>query len=448
MKEMSKAKIIYKKSENYIISERNILNKMSHPFIVNMYYSFQNQDNLYLVLDLMTGGDLRYHLTRLKRVSEIEGKFLISNIILALEYIHINKIVHRDIKPENLVMDQKGYIHLTDFGIAKKIENNYIKENNSSGTPGYVAPEILCGNEYNFSVDYFALGIVTYELITGERPYTGSNKLEIKEKMISKQIQLKKINLPIGWSLESLDFVNKLIQRKPLNRLGGKNGIIELKNHPWLKDIQWNEIYLKKIKPHFIPREGDNFSYKYCNKSEVIDNKTKELYNIIMNKENYNEIFIDYKYFNIEDKYSFNIKSTFINPHEMYDIIEKENIRKNNLIKEKEENISFDNNNNNNLSNCIASELLNKYTSNNNNLNNFFDTNASTSISLFKERNRRTNSFDYFYHNKMFYQNKYNQKIVNNLKISNNTMINLKNFVKKQKQNNFYNSNINNNLKQ
>ena len=210
MKEMSKAKIIYKKSENYILSERNILNKMSHPFIVNMYYSFQNQDNLYLVLDLMTGGDLRYHLTRLKRVSEIEGKFLVSNIILALEYIHINKIVHRDIKPENLVMDQKGYIHLTDFGIAKVIENNYIKENNSSGTPGYVAPEILCGNEYNFSVDYFALGIVTYELITGERPYTGSNKLEIKEKMISKQIQLKKINLPIGWSLESLDFVNKI----------------------------------------------------------------------------------------------------------------------------------------------------------------------------------------------------------------------------------------------
>jgi hypothetical protein len=167
-----------------------------------------------------------------------------------------------------------------------------------------------------------------------------------------------------------------------------------------------------------------------------------------MNKENYNEIFIDYKYFNIEDKYSFNIKSTFINPHEMYDIIEKENIRKNKEIKEKEENISFDNNNNN-LSNCIASELLNKYTSNNNNLNNFFDTNASTSISLFKERNRRTNSFDYFYHNKMFYQNKYSQKIVNNLKISNNTMINLKNFVKKQKQNNFYNSNNNNNnLKQ
>jgi hypothetical protein len=131
----------------------------------------------------------------------------------------------------------------------------------------------------------------------------------------------------------------------------------------------------------------------------------------------------------------------------MYDIIEKENIRKNKEIKEKEENISFDNNNNN-LSNCIASELLNKYTSNNNNLNNFFDTNASTSISLFKERNRRTNSFDYFYHNKMFYQNKYNQKIINNLKISNNTMINLKNFVKKQKQNNFYNSNNNNNLKQ
>ena len=120
MKEMSKAKIIDTHSEISVKAERDLLSKIFHPFIINMQYAFQDRDNLYLVLDLLTGGDLRFHLCLTKQFTEEQSKFIICCIILALEYVHSNNIIHRDIKPENLVFDKNGYIKLTDFGIAKK----------------------------------------------------------------------------------------------------------------------------------------------------------------------------------------------------------------------------------------------------------------------------------------------------------------------------------------
>ena len=138
---MSKLKIIDKKSEKSINSEREFLSKLRSPFIVNMYYAFQDSDNLYLVMDLMSGGDLRYHISRHKKFSEEQTRFFICSIIIALEYIHSNNVIHRDIKPENLVLDTNGYIRLTDFGVAK--ENMPDNSTETSGTPGYMSPEVL-----------------------------------------------------------------------------------------------------------------------------------------------------------------------------------------------------------------------------------------------------------------------------------------------------------------
>ena len=120
-------------------------------------------------MDLLTGGDLRYHLCRIQRFSEEETKFFISCVLLGLEYIHGNNIIHRDIKPENLVCDDKGYIRITDFGVAKiKKEDN---SSETSGTPGYMAPEVLLAQNHSFPVDFFAIGIMGYEFMLGERPY-------------------------------------------------------------------------------------------------------------------------------------------------------------------------------------------------------------------------------------------------------------------------------------
>jgi len=188
MKEMSKTKIIDKKSEKSVKSERELLSHIHHPFIINMHFSFQDSENLYLVMDHLTGGDLRYHICKKRKFSQMQSQFFISCIILGLEYLHNNNIIHRDIKPENLVLDYKGYCHITDFGIAKIQKENNSKE--TSGTPGYMSPEVLCAQNHTVVVDYFAIGVMCYEFMKGYRPYLGKGRKEIKEKVMAKQVKL------------------------------------------------------------------------------------------------------------------------------------------------------------------------------------------------------------------------------------------------------------------
>ena len=138
-------------------------------------------------------------------------------IIVGLEYIHSKKIIHRDIKPENLVLDENGYVRITDFGIAKYYTINNAKE--TSGTPGYMAPEVMRARNHSFAVDFFALGIIGYEFMLGRRPYNGRSRREIKEQMLSKNVEINFSEIPNGWSEDAADFFNKLLQRKPELRL-------------------------------------------------------------------------------------------------------------------------------------------------------------------------------------------------------------------------------------
>ncbi len=313
MKEMSKVKIIDKKSEKSIKSERNLLSKMNHPFIINMHYSFQDRDNLYLIMDLLTGGDIRYHICKKRKFTEEQTKFFLACIILGLEYCHNNFIIHRDIKPENLVLDDKGYVKITDFGIAKIQVANNSKE--TSGTPGYMAPEVMCCQNHTVIVDYFAVGVMGYEFMKGVRPYLGRSRKEIKEKIMARQVHIKKHEIPEGWSMEAADCINRLLQRKPFHRLG-YNGIDDIKNHVWFNNFPWKDLYFKKLKAPFIPDNCDNFDSKYCNQIEKLGIQTQERYNEIMNREDFNDIFNDYYYFNAEVvRNNLNYKM-YINPHE------------------------------------------------------------------------------------------------------------------------------------
>lgn len=130
-----------------------------------MHFAFQDNANLYIAMDLLTGGDLRYQLCKQKRFNEEQTKFFMACIILSLEYCHTNNIIHRDVKPENLVFDDKGYLKLTDFGIAKFYQKENYRE--TSGTPGYMAPEVMCAQNHTIAVDYFALGVIGYEFMRG-----------------------------------------------------------------------------------------------------------------------------------------------------------------------------------------------------------------------------------------------------------------------------------------
>jgi len=141
MKEISKNRVITKRSVNSVMNEQKLLKMLRHPFLVNMRYAFQTSDTIYLVTDLMKGGDIRYHIGTKRRFNENEVKFIIACIIVGLEYLHSNKILHRDIKPENLVLDEKGYVRITDLGIARLWTAENSQE--TSGTPGYMAPEVM-----------------------------------------------------------------------------------------------------------------------------------------------------------------------------------------------------------------------------------------------------------------------------------------------------------------
>ena len=168
-------------------------------------------------------------------------------------------------------MDSRGYIRITDLGIARRLAPNDSKD--TSGTPGYMAPEVICRHNHGIGVDYFALGILIYEFMTGRRPYVGRTRREIKDMMMSKQVQLKKSQVPPGWSMDAVDFTNKLIMLRPVNRLG-RNGPSELKQHAWLRDFDWKRLFTKTLNSPYKPPAVENSELK---KLEFADSDTDSL---------------------------------------------------------------------------------------------------------------------------------------------------------------------------
>jgi serine/threonine protein kinase len=246
-------------------------------------------------MDFLSGRDLRYHISRYRKFSEEQTRFFISCLLYTLSYIHKNNIIHRDIKPENLVLDENGYLRITDFGIAK--ENMKDNSNETSGTPGYMSPEVLFGQNHNYAVDYFAIGVILYEIMFGHRPYLGTNRKNLKQEIFNKQIHIKKDDIPQGWSIDSADFANKLLVRKQNDRLGF-NGSKEVFEHPWIKFFPWKELYLKKIKTPFKPKKTeDNFDSKFVNYVKIPGENTIERYNKYKITKNINFIFRNYNFY-------------------------------------------------------------------------------------------------------------------------------------------------------
>ena len=356
LKEMSKKKILDKKSEYSINNERVFLSKLRHPFLVNMHYAFQDKDNLYLVIDILNGGDLRFHCSRYRKFSEEQTRFFIACMVHALSYVHENNVIHRDVKPENLILDDKGYVHLTDFGIAK--ENKGDNSSETSGTPGYMSPEVILGIGHSFSVDYYAIGVIGFEFMTGKRPYIGKTRREIKEQMFKKQARINKNKLEKEWSLDSMDFINRLIERKPELRLGSKSGIKELKDHFWLRYYPWNELEKKSLPGPFIPEKRKNFDKRYCESIEQIGETTMLRYEQIALRDDYITAFANF-YYNRDEKEkdmkdkekekeiqtNNNINKEIISIED--NTIKKKKKTKMNKISENNENIREDNNDNN-----------------------------------------------------------------------------------------------------
>ena len=308
LKKLSKERILEKKSTKYIFNERDILLSLYSTSISNLYCTFQDKNNLYMILDYLPGGDLRNLINKYEFFLEEEIKFISGCIIIGLEYLQLNNIIHRDIKPENLILDEKGYIRISDFGIS--IKNDFNKKNNIyndyCGTIGYMSPERFNKfNQISFESNYFSLGVIIYELMKFERPFKGSNKNEMIEEFQNKKINLNKNNVDYRYSENLCDFVNQLLEINPEKRLG-KNGIQEIKNHPFFQNFNWKCIqYYKSGKSPFSIKNLKNEK-----KEKAINKKLYNNNNLNNNKlipEKYEKEFEDFSKIHLIDENNLNI---------------------------------------------------------------------------------------------------------------------------------------------
>ncbi|KNE68754.1 AGC/YANK protein kinase [Allomyces macrogynus ATCC 38327] len=259
LKYINKEQCIKKRAYRNIFRERTLLENLEHPFIVNLRYAFQDDENMFMVLDLMLGGDLRFHLNRMGKFTERMAVFYAAELSSALMYLHTRRVVHRDIKPDNILLDAEGHVHLTDFNCATVLEDRK-KVTSETGTQGYMAPEVYGDQGYNEAVDWWSLGVVLWECLHGERPFSASR--------IDKLVYRVK-NAPITFSEEMSRRMRSLLEgfleRDATKRLGiSGNGHEDLLAHPAFKRIDWQLLLQKEIEPPFIPDDRKlNFDARY-----------------------------------------------------------------------------------------------------------------------------------------------------------------------------------------
>uniref|UniRef100_A0AC35TQI6 Protein kinase domain-containing protein n=1 Tax=Rhabditophanes sp. KR3021 TaxID=114890 RepID=A0AC35TQI6_9BILA len=255
LKSMNIKHLVDKRQVDHVYNEKKILSALRHPFIVRLYDTSKDGKNLNMMMEFLPGGELFSYLRASKTFPSPMAKFYAAEIVLALEYLHSAKIAYRDLKPENLIISAEGHIKLTDFGFAKRIVD---KSYTICGTSEYLAPEILTQQGHEKSVDWWALGILIFEMISGEPPFPGESVKEIFE-------QLKKykvISFPRRlFSVNAKDLITRLLTKNPIERIGSlKGGVQDIKDHPWFEIFDWELLKNKAIPPPLIPtiyHEGD-----------------------------------------------------------------------------------------------------------------------------------------------------------------------------------------------
>lgn len=233
LKCQSKAAITESGLQDHVLNEMRVMRRIDHPFIAKLYLALQDNKFIYFVLELLQGGELFTHLRNRGKLSEQSARFYAASVVYVFSTLHAKKIAYRDLKPENLVMDGNGYIKLVDFGLAKQLLSG--KTWTLCGTPDYLAPEIILNEGHDLAVDYWALGVLIYEMVVGAPPFYAEDPMEVYEKILSGNPAM-----PTFFTRNLADLIKKLLRSQQAKRLGNtRGGTAAVVKHKWFNSFDW-----------------------------------------------------------------------------------------------------------------------------------------------------------------------------------------------------------------
>jgi len=254
MKVLKKSEVVRRRQVEHTKAERRIMGGMEHPFIVSLRFAFQSSDKLYMVTDYCHGGELFFHLKKMRTFPEEMVRFYTAELVCALQHLHSNDVVYRDLKPENVLLDHEGHIRITDFGLSKDEVADPKGATTCCGTPEYLAPEMLINRKtrkgYGKSVDWWSLGTLVYEMLTGWPPFYDKNLRKMCE-----QILRAELRFPPGCtaSTEARDLIRQLLRRDPEKRLGTLS-TDEVRAHPFFATVDWAALERREVTAPFLPK--------------------------------------------------------------------------------------------------------------------------------------------------------------------------------------------------
>ncbi|XP_045476207.1 cGMP-dependent protein kinase, isozyme 2 forms cD4/T1/T3A/T3B isoform X2 [Harmonia axyridis] len=250
LKQMKKAQIVETRQQQHIMSEKEIMGEANCQFIVKLFKTFKDRKYLYMLMESCLGGELWTVLRDRGHFDDATTRFYTACVVEAFDYLHSRNIIYRDLKPENLLLDEQGYIKLVDFGFAKRLQTGR-KTWTFCGTPEYVAPEVILNKGHDISADYWSLGVLMFELLTGTPPFTGSDPMKTYN-IILKGIDA--IEFPRNITRNAMALIKKLCRDNPAERLGyQKGGISEIQKHKWFDGFNWEGLTERTLTPPILP---------------------------------------------------------------------------------------------------------------------------------------------------------------------------------------------------
>ena len=255
MKVLDKKAVWQRRQIGHTCTERRVLGTINHPNIIKLHYAFQSDKKLFFVLDYAPGGEIYYHLSRMKKFPENMVQFYVAEMVMAIDILHRYGVVYRDLKPENIILGNDGHAKLTDFGLAKEnVTEPHDGAYTLCGTPEYLSPEMLSRRGHGTSVDWWTLGMITYEFLTGKPPWY--KKHQSKEALFTALLQAE-LQFPRFVSRDAACLILALLNRNPRSRLGAKGGD-EVKRHAFFDDLDWEAMESHSVPPPFNPVLGQN----------------------------------------------------------------------------------------------------------------------------------------------------------------------------------------------